>query len=94
MNARHYHVTERIGQTERVVATFPSAFQAGRDMALRQRSLQSIDAETPAEPTVAFPTADDDRRDATRRELPPRPVISYVACSCTDAPVTGPASLS
>jgi hypothetical protein len=85
VSGRHYHVTERIGQRERVVATFASAFQAGRDMALRQRSSQPIEPESSEEPTMAFPTAEDDRRDAARRELPPRPVISYVACSCTDA---------
>ncbi|MGH7750766.1 MAG: hypothetical protein ACREQ5_39240 [Candidatus Dormibacteria bacterium] len=92
MNVRHYHVTERVGQTERVVATFASAFQAGRDMALRERSSQAIERERQEEPALAFPTVEDDRRDAARRELPPRAVISYVACTCTNAPVIGPAS--
>jgi hypothetical protein len=93
VNVRHYHVIERVGQTERVVATFASAFQAGRDMALRERSSQVIEPEGPDQPTVAFPTADDVRRDAARRELPPRAVISYMACSCTDRQVLGPAPL-
>ena len=93
MNARHYHVVERVGQTERVVATFPSAFQAGRDMALRERSAHTIERERLDEPTIAFPTMDDVPRDAAKRELPPRAVISYMACSCTDRQVLGPAPL-
>jgi hypothetical protein len=94
VNVRHYHVIERVGQTERVVATFASAFQAGRDMALRERSSHAIERERLDEPTIAFPTADDDRRGAARRELPPRAVISYMACSCTDPQVLGRAPLS
>jgi hypothetical protein len=62
VNVTHYHVTERIGKTERVVATFASAFQA----------------------------ADDDRRDAGRRDAPPRPIISYMACCCTTETVPHP----
>ena len=81
MNDRHYHVTERVGDTERVVATFASAFQAGRDMALRERS-QVSERERSDEPSLTFGTADDDRRDALRREQSPRVVIGYVACSC------------
>ena len=83
MNVKHYHVTERVGETERVVATFASAFQAGRDMALRERSINVSDRERHDDPSLTFGTADDDRRDALRREAPPRAVISYVACSCT-----------
>lgn len=94
MNVRHYHVIERVGQTERVVATFPSAFQAGRDMALRERSSHSIELERRDEPTIAFPTADDVRRDSTRPDLPQRVVISYMACSCSDRQVLGAAPLS
>jgi len=89
----HYHVVERMGQTERVVATFASAFQAGRDMALRERSARAVERPRLDEPTMSFPTADDVRRDAARRELPPRAVVSYVACSCTDRQVLGPAPL-
>jgi hypothetical protein len=79
VNVRHYHVTERVGQTERVVlATFPSAFQAGRDMALRQRASHVVVHDRRDEPLVAFGSGDD-----ARRELPPRAVISYEACCCT-----------
>ncbi len=81
MNERHYHVTERVGDTERVVATFASAFQAGRDMALRERSHVS-ERERREEPSLTFGTADDARRDALRREASPRVVIGYMACSC------------
>jgi hypothetical protein len=82
VNARHYHVTERVGQTERVVATFASAFQAGRDMALRERSSQVPERVRQDDPMVEFQSADDDRRDAARRDAPPRPIISYMACCC------------
>ncbi len=79
MNVRHYHVTERVGQTERVVlATFSSAFQAGRDMALRQRASHGVVTERRDEPLVAFGSGDDLRRDPL-----PRAVISYEACCCT-----------
>ena len=94
MNARHYHVVERVGQTERVVATFASAFQAGRDMALRERSAHAIERDRLDEPTIAFPAADEVRPDAAKRELPPRAVISYMACSCSDRHALGPAPLS
>jgi hypothetical protein len=83
VNARHYHVTERVGQTERVVATFASAFEAGRHMALRERSSQVPERVRQDDPMVEFQSADDDRRDAARRDAPPRPIISYVACCCT-----------
>jgi hypothetical protein len=83
VKVRHYHVTERVGQTERVVATFASAFQAGRDMALRERSSQVPERVRQDDPMVEFQSADDDRRDAARRDAPPRPIISYMACCCT-----------
>ena len=90
MNARHYHVTERVGDTERVVATFASAFQAGRDMALRERS-HVTERERSDEPSLTFGSPDDDRRDALRRDAP-RVVIRYVACSCAahNAPAPPP----
>jgi hypothetical protein len=90
VNVTHYHVTERIGKTERVVATFASAFQAGRDMALRERSSQVTEHVRQDDPMVAFQSADDDRRDAGRRDAPPRPIISYMACCCTTETVPHP----
>jgi hypothetical protein len=87
---RHYHVTERVGQTERVVATFASAFQAGRDMALRERSSQVVERPRSDDPMVAFLSAEDDRRDPGRHDPGPRPIISYIACCCTteDVPLS------
>jgi hypothetical protein len=79
VNVRHYHVTERLGQTERVVvATFSSAFQAGRDMALRERASHAVVPERRDEPMVEFGPGED-----ARREPQQRAVISYEACCCT-----------
>ncbi len=79
MRVRHYHVTERVGQTDRVVvATFSSAFQAGRDMALRERASHAAAPERRDDPMVEFGPGED-----VRREPQQRAVISYEACCCT-----------
>jgi len=77
VNVRHYHVTESVGGTERVVATFASAFQAGRDMALRERASHVLERDRRDEPMTTFGSEAD-----ARREPLPRAVISYGACSC------------
>ena len=59
----------------------------GRDMALPERSAHAIERERLDEPTIAFPTADEVRRDAANRG-------AAMACSCTDHQVLGPAPLS
>jgi hypothetical protein len=81
MISRHYHVIERQGTTDRVVATFPSAFQAGRDTALREQALRGSRRDVVVRDV--FPSATDMEREAAQQPAPPRMTISYVGCSCS-----------
>lgn len=84
MNIRHYHVIERQGTTDRILATFPSAFQAGRDMALREQASRGGRRDV-ADDRIRdrFPSAADMEREAAQPPTPARPSISYVGCSCS-----------
>jgi hypothetical protein len=78
---RHYHVIERKGTTDRVVATFASAFQAGRDTALREQALRG--SRRDADVRDGFPSRLDLEADAAQPPAPPRTTLSYVGCSCS-----------
>ncbi len=80
MITRHYHVIERKGTTDRVVATFASAFQAGRDTALREQALRG--SRRDVDVRDGFPSRRD-MEDAAQPPAPPRTTLSYVGCSCS-----------
>lgn len=83
VRVRHYHVIERQGTTDRVLATFASAFQAGRDMALRERAQRSGRRDVEDDRIRdRFPSATDMERDAAQVTAAPAS-ISYVECSCS-----------